>query len=54
MKAVTDEMAGVAETTCGTATKGAADYGLRVIEMTRINANAAFDFAYFPNIVVAP
>ena len=44
MKAANDEMAGVVEATYGTATKGAADYGLKVIEMTRINANAAFDF----------
>ena len=43
MKAATDEMAGVVEATYATATKGVADYGLMVIDMTRINASAVFD-----------
>ena len=34
----------VLETTYSTASKGAADYGLKVIETTRVNTNAAFDF----------
>ena len=32
------------EDTYATATKGASDYGLKVIEATRVNTNAAFDF----------
>ena len=35
----------VLETTYSTATKGASDYGLKVIEAARVNTNAAFDFA---------
>jgi phasin len=38
------EATDVLETTYSTATKGAADYGLKVIETTRVNTNAAFDF----------
>ncbi len=35
----------VLETTYSTATRGASDYGLKVIEAARVNTNAAFDFA---------
>jgi len=35
----------VLEETYATATKGVSDYGLKVIEMARENANSAFDFA---------
>ena len=45
MKAAAEEATDVLETTYSTATKGASDYGLKVIEATRLNTNAAFDFA---------
>jgi phasin len=44
MKAAAEEATNVLETTYATATKGAADFGLKVIETTRVNTNAAFDF----------
>jgi phasin len=44
MKAAAEEATDVLETTYSTATKGASDYGLKVIEATRTNTNAAFDF----------
>jgi len=45
MKAAAEEATDVLETTYSTASKGASDYGLKVIEATRVNTNAAFDFA---------
>jgi phasin len=45
MKAAAEEATDLLEDTYATATKGAADYGLKVIEAARTNANAAFDFA---------
>jgi phasin len=45
MKAAAEEATDVLETTYSTATKGASNYGLRVIELARTNTNAAFDFA---------
>jgi len=45
MKAAAEEATDVLETTYSTATKGASDYGLKVIEVARNNTNAAFDFA---------
>jgi phasin len=45
MKSAAEEATGVLEDTYATASKGAADYALKVIEMTRENANANFDFA---------
>jgi phasin len=45
MKAAAEEATDVLETTYSTASKGASDYGLKVIEATRTNANAAFDYA---------
>ena len=45
MKAAAEEATDVLETTYSTASKGASDYGLKVIEATRSNTNAAFDFA---------
>jgi phasin len=45
MKAAAEEATDVLETTYSTATKGASDYGLMVIEAARVNTNAAFDFA---------
>jgi phasin len=44
MKAAAEEATDVMETTYSTASKGASDYGLKVIEAARINTNAAFDF----------
>ena len=45
MKAAAEEATDVLETTYRTASKGASDYGLKMIEATRVNTNAAFDFA---------
>ncbi len=45
MKPAAEEATDVLETTYSTATKGASDYGLKVIEVARANTNAAFDFA---------
>jgi phasin len=45
MKAAAEEATDVLETTYSTASKGASDYGLKMIEAARVNANAAFDFA---------
>ena len=44
MKAAAEEATDVLETTYSNATKGASDYGLKVIEAARTNTNAAFDF----------
>jgi phasin len=45
MKAATEEATDLIEDSYTTASKGAADYGLKVIESARTNANAHFDFA---------
>jgi len=45
MKAVAEEATDVLETTYSTASKGASDYGLKMIEAARVNTNAAFDYA---------
>src|ERR1700731_1242497 len=45
MKAAAEEATDVLETTYSTATKGASDYGLKMIEAARVNPTAAFDFA---------
>src|SRR5689334_14107168 len=44
MKSAAEEATDVLEDTYATATKGASDYGLKVIEATRVNTNAHFDF----------
>jgi phasin len=44
MKAAAEEATDVLETTYSTASKGAGEYGLKVIEAARVNTNAAFDF----------
>src|ERR1700704_5507788 len=44
MKSVAEDATDVLEDTYATATKGASDYGLKVIEVKRANTNAAFDF----------
>jgi phasin len=45
MKSAAEEATDVLEDTYAAATKGASDYGLKVIEVARANTNAAFDFA---------
>ena len=45
IKSAAEEATGVLEDTYATASKGAADYALKVIEVTRENTNAQFDFA---------
>jgi phasin len=45
MKSAAEEATDVLEDTYATATKGASDYGLKIIELARENTNAAFDFA---------
>lgn len=44
MKAATEEATDMIETSYSTATKGATDYGLALIDAARANTNAAFDF----------
>ena len=44
MKSAAEEATDVLEDTYATATKGASDYGVRVIEAVRANSNANFDF----------
>lgn len=44
MKAVAEDATDVIEDTYATASKGASDYGLKVIETARTNANSMFDF----------
>jgi phasin len=44
MKAVTEEASDLIEDSYTTATKGSADYGLKLIEIARGNVNAHFDF----------
>ncbi len=44
IKTAAEEATDVLEDTYSNASKGAADYGLKVIEATRNNTNAAFDF----------
>ncbi len=45
MKAAAEEATDMLENTYATATKGASDYGLKMIDAARVNTNAAFDFA---------
>ena len=45
MKTAAEEATDVLESTYSTASKGASEYGLKVIEAARTNTNAAFDFA---------
>ena len=44
MKSAAEEATDVLEDTYATATKGASDYGLKMIEASRANTNSAFDF----------
>ena len=45
MKSAAEQATDVLEGTYATATKGAADCGMKMIEQARVNTNAAFDFA---------
>lgn len=45
LKSAAEEATDVLEDTYATATKGVSDYGLKVIEVARVNTNSAFDFA---------
>jgi phasin len=45
VKAATEETADLLESSYTTASKGTADYGLKLIEVGRANTNATFDFA---------
>jgi len=44
-KAATEEAANLFQHTYTAAAKGATEYNLKIIEMARINTNAAFDYA---------
>jgi phasin len=45
MKAATEEATDLIEDSYATASRGFADYGLKMIEATRTNTNATFDYA---------
>ena len=45
MKSAAEECTGLLEGTYATASKGASEYGYKVLEAARANTNAAFDFA---------
>ena len=45
VKAATEETTDLLEDSYSTASKGCSDYGLKLIEMGRVNTNAAFDCA---------
>jgi phasin len=45
MKTAAEEATGLMEGTYATASKGATEYGSKMIEAARLNTNAAFDFA---------
>lgn len=45
MKSAAEEATSLIEDSYTSATKGAADYGLKLIEVARTNSNAAFDYA---------
>ena len=45
MKSAAEEATDMLEDTYATATKGASDYGLKMIEAARENTNSTFDFA---------
>jgi phasin len=44
MKAVSEEMADALRQTCSTHAKAATDYGVKVIDISSVNATAALDF----------
>jgi phasin len=45
MKSAAEEATDVLEDTYANASKGASDYGLKLIDVARVNTNAYFDFA---------
>ncbi len=45
MKAASEEASELIEDSYATASKGASDYGLKLIEVSRANTNATFDYA---------
>ncbi len=45
LKSAAEEATSLMETSYTSASKGAADYGLKLIELARINSNSAFDYA---------
>jgi phasin len=45
MKAATEEATDMIEDSYATASKGCADYGLKMIEAARVNTNSGFDYA---------
>ena len=45
MKTAAEEATDLLEATYATASKGASEYGMKVIEAARINTNSTFDFA---------
>jgi phasin len=45
LRSAAEEATGVLEETYASATKGASNYSLKVLEVARTNTNAAFDFA---------
>lgn len=45
MKAATEEATDLIEDSYATASKGAADYGLKLVETSRANTNSMFDYA---------
>ena len=45
IKSAAEEATGLLEDTYATASKGASDYALKVLEIARENSNATFDFA---------
>jgi phasin len=51
LKSAAEEASSLIETTCSSATKGATDYGLKLIDAARTNSNATFD--YIAELVMA-
>jgi len=54
MNAATAEASNLVQTSCAAAAKGAMEYNVKVVEMARANANAAFDYARDLNGVKSP
>jgi phasin len=54
MSAATAEASNLVQTSCTTAAKGAVEYNAKLIEIARVNANAAFDYARELNGVKSP
>jgi phasin len=54
MNAATAEASGLVQISCAAAAKGAMEYNVKVVEIARANANAAFDYARDLNGVKSP